>query len=98
MTLLGMLTGAQSTAQNAIFSWFGPVLTELGVSPVHAAIAGSHIALAGQGAPPADTVTFCIAGVVGGILKEKVDPLRSMFYSLPFCIYLFIVGVIFMYV
>lgn len=98
MTLLGMLTGAQSTAQNAIFSWFGPVLTELGVSPVHAAIAGSHVALAGQGAPPADTVTFCIAGVVGGILKEKVDPLKSMFYSLPFCIYLFIVGIIFLYI
>lgn len=98
LTLLGMLTGTQSTPQTAVFSFLGPALEALGNNPVHLSIAGSHIAMAGQGLPPADLLTFVVAGLVGGVLGTKVDPLKSMFYSAPQCIYLFIVGMLFLYI
>jgi hypothetical protein len=98
LTLVGMLTGSQSTAQTTIFTFFGPALEAVGVSTVDAAIAGAHLAAAGQGLPPADGITFVVAGLVGGMLGAKVDPIKSMFYSSVMCIYLFIVGIIFMYI
>lgn len=98
MSLIGMLTGSQSTAQISIFTFFGPALTTTGVDPVHAAVAGAHLAMGGQGMPPADLTTFVVAGLVGGILGKKVDPLRSMFYSMAMCIYFLIVGFIFMFI
>lgn len=42
-------------AQNTIFSFFGPILVEMGYT-------------AGQGLPPAELATFAVAGVVGGLL------------------------------
>ncbi|MFZ5753953.1 MAG: hypothetical protein ACOY3J_06900, partial [Bacillota bacterium] len=98
MALIGMLTGSQTTTQVSIFTFFGPALAETGVNPVHAAVAGAHLAMGGQGLPPADLTTFVVAGLVGGILGIKVDPLRSMFYSMFMCIYFIIVGFIFMYI
>lgn len=98
LTLIGMLTGSQSTAQNVVFSFFGPTLVQAGVSDTMAAIAGAHIAAAGQGAPPADLTTFVVAGIVGGAIGKKVDPIKSMFYSLPMCIFLFIVGIVALYI
>lgn len=98
LVLIGMLTGSQSTAQNSIFSFFGPALVSIGLDPTKVALAGGHLAAAGQGAPPADLTTFVVAGIVGGALGEKVDPLRSMFYSLPMCIMLFIVGIVTLYI
>ena len=98
MVMMGMLTGLQSATQTTIFTIFGPALTAIGVSPVNAAVAGAHLAMAGQGAPPADLLTFFAAGLVGGILGKKVDPLRSMLYSLPMCIYYIAVGVLFLYI
>jgi TRAP-type C4-dicarboxylate transport system permease large subunit len=98
LNAIGMLTGSQSTAQNVIFSFFGPALVAKGLDPVHVAIAGSHIASAGQGMPPADLVTFVVCGLVGGVLNIKVDPVKTMIYNLPMCIYLFIVGFIFLYI
>lgn len=97
LALIGMLVGSQSTAQNVIFSFFGPALVAAGVNPTYAALAGAHIAAAGQGAPPADLTTFLVSGIVGGNLNTKVDPLKSMFYSLPMCIFMFAVGIIMMY-
>lgn len=97
LMIIGMLTGSQATAQNVIFSFFGPALVSIGVPPVHAAIAGSHLAAGGMGLPPADLTTFCVAGIVGGMLKKKVDPIKSMIYMIPMCLYLSLVGILFMY-
>lgn len=96
--LMGMLTGSQSTTQTTIFSVFGPALTAIGVDPVKASVAGAHLAMSGQGLPPADLLTFVVAGLVGGILGVKVDPLRSMIYSSFMCIYFFAVGLLFLYI
>ncbi len=97
MSLMGMLTGSQATAQNTIFSFFGPILMDMGYTAGQAGIIGSHMAAAGQGLPPADLVTFAVAGVVGGILGRKIDPLKSMLYSSVFCFYLIVVSFIYLY-
>ncbi|MDR1625001.1 MAG: hypothetical protein LBT33_00555 [Spirochaetia bacterium] len=98
MLLIGMLTGSQSTAQNTIFSFFGPALTKIGVSDVNAAVAGAHLAMSGQGLPPADLTTFVVCSLVGGILYKKVDPVKSMILNLPMCLYFTLVGFIFLYI
>lgn len=98
LALIGMLTGSQSTAQNSIFSFFGPALVKMGLDPVHVAVAGSHIAAAGQGMPPACLTTFVVCGLVGGILGTKVDPLKAMIYNLPMCLCLLILGFLFLYI
>ena len=95
---VGMLTGSQTTAQNTIFSFLAPALTSAGVDPVNAAVAGAHLAMSGQGMPPACLTTFVVCGLVGGILGKKVDPLRTMFYNMPMCIYFLTVGMIFLYI
>lgn len=98
MILLGMLTGSQSTTQNVVFSFFGPALVAFGVSPTFAAVAGAHLASAGQGLPPADLTTFVVVGIVSSQLGKKVDPMKSMFYSMPMCICFAIVGFLFLYI
>lgn len=95
---IGMLTGSQTTSQNTIFSFFGPALVQIGVSPVHAAIAGSHLAMSGQGLPPADLTTFVVAGLVGGVLGKKVNPVKSMILNLPMCLYFAFVGFLFLFI
>jgi TRAP-type C4-dicarboxylate transport system permease large subunit len=98
LSLIGMLTGSQTTAQTSIFTFFGPALETIGVNPVKAALAGAHLAMSGQGLPPADLTTFVVAGMVGGILGVKVDPVRSMLYSTVMCVYFLIVGILFLYI
>lgn len=98
LMLIGMLTGSQSTAQNAIFSFFGPALIATGVNPTYAAVAGANLAAAGQGMPPADLLTFVICGMISAQYGKKVDPLKSMFYSMPMCIVFMIMGLIFLYI
>lgn len=97
MMLLGMLTGSQSTTQNVVFSFFGPALVAIGIDPTHAAIAGAHLATAGQGLPPADLTTFVVAGIVASMTGKKVDPLKAMIYSVPMCICFLLVGVFFLF-
>jgi TRAP-type C4-dicarboxylate transport system permease large subunit len=98
MMLMGMLTGSQSTAQNVVFTFFGPALVATGRDVTLTAVAGAHLAAAGMGFPPVDLTTFVVAGIVGGILGKKVDPLKSMFYMIPMCICMALVGIIFMYI
>ena len=98
MLLLGMLTGSQSTTQNVVFAFFGPALVAFGVNPTFAAVAGAHLAAAGQGMPPADLTTFVVCGMVSAQFGKKVDPVKSMIYSLPMCICFLIVGMIFLYI
>lgn len=96
--LIAALTGSQSTAQNTIFSFFAPVLQQLGVDPVHAAVVGSHIAAGGQAFPPASMTALVVCGLVGGILKQKVNPLHTMILCLPLSVYLVACGFLFMYI
>jgi hypothetical protein len=98
MCLIGMLTGSQSTAQNVVFSFFGPALVNIGLNPTHVAVAGAHLAAAGQGLPPADLTTFVVAGIVGGMLGKKVDPVKSMLLMVPMCLLFLAVGIVFMYI
>lgn len=93
LMLVGMLTGSQSTAQNTIFSFLGPILTgNLHVKPVEAALGGAHLAMAGQSMPPACLTTFVIVGIVGGILAKKADPVRIMVLGLPITILSALIG------
>ena len=98
MMLLGMITGSQSTTQNVVFSFFGPALIATGMNPTFAAVAGAHLAAAGQGLPPADLTTFVVAGIVSAETGKKVDPVKSMLYSVPMCICFLIVGIFFLYI
>lgn len=59
--------------------------------------AGAHLAAAGQGMPPADLTTFVVAGLVSVQFGKKVDPVKSMLYSMPMCICFTAVGIVFMY-
>jgi hypothetical protein len=71
---------------------------KIGVSDVHAAVAGAHLAMSGQGLPPADLTTFVVCSLVGGILYKKVDPVKAMILNLPMCIYFAAVGFVFLYI
>ncbi len=97
MMLIGMLTGSQSTTQNVIFSFFGPALVAGGLDPVFAAVAGANLAAAGQGLPPADLTTFVVVGIVSAQFGKKVDPMKSMIYSIPMCLAFLAVGVFFLF-
>ncbi len=98
MLMIGMLTGSQSTAQNVIFSFFGPALVSIGLDPIHAAVAGANLAAAGQGLPPADLTTFVVVGIVSAQFGKKVDPIKSMVYSIPMCLCFLVVGVVFLFI
>ena len=98
LMLIGMLTGSQSTAQNVVFSFFGPALIATGRDATLTAVAGAHLAAAGMGLPPVDITTFVVAGIVGGMLGKKVDPLKSMIYMVPMCVAMAAVGILFMYI
>ena len=98
MALIGMLTGSQSTAQNVVFSFFGPALVAIGLKPTLVALAGANLAAAGQGLPPADLTTFVVAGIVGGMLGKKVNPIRAMIYTLLMCLCLLAMGLILLYI
>jgi uncharacterized membrane protein YvlD (DUF360 family) len=71
---------------------------KIGVTDVNAAVAGAHLAMSGQGLPPADLTTFVVCGLVGGILYKKVDPVKAMLLNLPMCLYFAAVGFFFLYV
>lgn len=96
LLVAGMLTGGQSTAQGMLVPILAPAWTAIGITPLNISLASAHLAMAGQGFPPCDMNTFIIAGLVGAIIGRPVNPLRSMLYSAPYCIYLFVVGIIFL--
>lgn len=97
MLLLGMLTGSQSTCQNVIFSFFGPALIASGLTPIHSALVGAHVATAGQCLPGANLCGFVVVGLVASQFGKKVDPMKSMMYCLPMCAALLAVGVFFLF-
>ncbi len=98
LLLGGMLMGAQSTTQTTLLPILGPAWMATGVSDVHAALASAHLAAAGQGLPPADLNTFVIAGLVSSLLHKKVDPMKSMLLTVPYCIVLAVIGIVFLFI
>ena len=61
-------------------------------SATKAALGAAHLAMAGQSMPPVCLTTFVVAGLVGGILAKKVDPVRIMIMALPVTLYFAAVG------
>ena len=98
MVIMGMLCGTQSTPNNEIFSFFGPALLQAGIAPGKAAAAGAQFAAAGQGMPPADTVTFFTDGLVGGVLDAEVNPIRSMMLATPVWLWIIFTGMLLLYI
>ncbi len=92
--LVGMLTGSQTASQTTIITFLGPILLDLGVHPTNVVIGSSHFAMAGQSFPPVGLTAFVVCGIVGGIVHEKVDPVKVMLIALPNAIYFMIVGFI----
>lgn len=92
--IVGMLTGSQTAAQTTIITFLGPALTNLGVDPVNTALGASHIAAAGQNMPPVGLTAFVVCGLIGGIINQKVDPVKVMILALPNSLYFLIVGLI----
>ncbi|MCF8012600.1 MAG: TRAP transporter large permease subunit [Clostridiales bacterium] len=96
--LVGMLTGSQTTAQTTIVTFLGPALKSLDVSGVNAALGSAHLAMAGQSMPPVGLTAFVVVGVVGGIINEKVDPVKVMFLALPVTAYFAISGFLLLFI
>ncbi len=93
----GMLLGSQANSMALLIPIFAPAFMGAGISEVNTCAAISHLAMAGQGMPPADTNAFAIAGIVEGVLHKKVNAQKAMLYSLPYCIYLAVAGLAFCY-
>ncbi|SFA84138.1 hypothetical protein SAMN04488072_102251 [Lentibacillus halodurans] len=94
MVVIGMLTGSQTTAQSVIMTFLGPMLESLNTDPTLIALGASHIAAAGQNMPPVGLTAFVVCGLIGGILNQKVDPLKVMFLALPNSLYFLAIGLI----
>lgn len=98
LALVGMLTGSQTSAQNVIFTFFGPLLMSMDISGSHAAIVGSHLASAGQMLPPTNYTGFITASLVSSKLGVDVNPIKVMIYLLPTAFLLAFMGFLFMYI
>ncbi len=98
LLLGGMIMGTQSHPQVMFTPILGPALIANGVDPVNIAVASSHLAAAGQGMPPADLNTFFVAAFIGSLIGKKVDPMKSMFYTLAYCIPFALMGFVFLYI
>ncbi|QQK75722.1 TRAP transporter large permease subunit [Salicibibacter cibarius] len=94
MLLVGMLTGSQTTAQTITVPFLAPALENLDVDPVNIALGAAHIAAGGQNLPPVGLTAFVVAGLIGGILSKKVDPVKVMILAVPASLYLTLVGLI----
>ncbi|QDI92892.1 TRAP transporter large permease subunit [Salicibibacter halophilus] len=94
MLFIGMLTGSQTTAQTITVPFLGPALENLDVDPVNIALGAAHISAGGQNLPPVGLTAFVVAGLIGGILSKKVDPVKVMILAVPASLYLTLVGLI----
>lgn len=97
LLILSMLTGSQTSAQSAIFSFLGPTLVSMGYHPCNVAIFGSHVASAGQNMLPANLTVVVVAGLVSGQIGKTVNPLKSMQYCSICGVYLLVAGLLMIY-
>lgn len=98
LMVLGALTGSQSTAQNVVNTFALPILTSTGTNSVFAAVGGGHLAAGGMGLPPADLTTFVVAGLISAQFKKECDPLKSMFWMVPYSLVMCAVGFFFWFI
>lgn len=101
MALIGMLSGSDGTATSAIAPFLGPALMGNGFAAVPVAVAIGCWAVAGQGAPPADTCTFMVCGILSGLLGDdakNINPVKVMFLTAPMWSFLFIAGFVSIYI
>ncbi|QQK79623.1 TRAP transporter large permease subunit [Salicibibacter cibi] len=94
MLFVGMLTGSQTTAQTITVPFLAPALESLDVDPVNIALGAAHISAGGQNLPPIGLTAFVVAGLIGGVLSKKVDPVKVMILAVPASLYLTLVGLI----
>lgn len=99
MASMGMITGGDSSALNAIFPFFFPALTSIGIPGLNVTMAGSLISVAGQALPPSDTLVFMACGMLSSILGvKKIDPMKVMMIGLPISVLLIACGLFYLYV
>lgn len=99
MAVMGMITGGDSSALNAIFPFFFPALTAIGIPALNVTMAGSLISVAGQALPPSDTLVFMACGMLSGILGvKKIDPMKVMMIGMPISVLLIGCGLFYLYV
>lgn len=99
MAAMGMITGGDSSALNAIFPFFFPALTAIAIPALNVTMAGSLISVAGQALPPSDTLVFMACGMLSGILGvKKIDPMKVMLLGMPISILLIGCGLFYLYV
>ncbi len=99
MAVMGMITGGDSSALNAIFPFFFPALSAIGIAGLNITMAGSLISVAGQALPPSDTLVFMACGMLSGILGvKKIDPMKVMMLGMPISILMIICGLFYLYV
>lgn len=92
LMLLGALTGSHSISQNIINSFALPIMIEGGGDPTWIALGGAHLGAGGMGLPPADLTTFVVAGLISAQFKKDCDPLKSMFWMMPYSFLMCAVG------
>lgn len=98
IVVVGMITGSDNTPINVIFTFFYPMLIAMGMDPTRVTVAAGALATAGQGAPPADIVTFIVCGMLVALLNvKKVDPIKVMCLNIPMCLYFLAVGLFFLF-
>jgi len=99
MAAMGMITGGDSSALNAIFPFFFPALTAISIPALNVTMAGSLISVAGQALPPSDTLVFMACGMLSSILGvKKIDPMKVMMLGLPISLLLIGCGLFYLYV
>ncbi len=92
LMILGALTGSQSTAQNIINSFALPIMINAGGDPAWVALGGAHLGAGGMGLPPADLTTFVVASLITAQFKKDCDPLKSMFWMIPYSLVMCAIG------
>ena len=95
ISVLGMITGSQTTAQTVVVPFAGPLLVAAGGGAVTVALGASHIASGAQNLPPVGLTAFVVCGLVGATLNRQVDPVKTMVLALPNSLYFIIVGLLF---
>lgn len=94
LATVGMLTGSQTASQTINTPILAPILENLGVSTTSIIIGASHITAGGENLPPVGLTVFVVCGLIGGILSQKVDPLKVMILAMPNSLLFLAIGLI----
>src|SRR5699024_1444768 len=98
LATVGMLTGSQTASQTINTPILAPILEKLDVSTTNIIIGASHITAGGENLPPVGLTVFVVCGLIGGILHQKVDPIKVMILALPNSLLFILIGLIAWYI